>query len=104
MAGALSEFSSGGVPPPSSPLASASVTAGGVASDGTSIWAANASVSGGLGQFVYGTSSGSDPAGGYGSLNTPIGVAVDNSGSNILSKFIGLATAVTTPLAANVGP
>ena len=56
--------------------------------------------------------TGCSPAGGFGSLNAPIGVAVDssgavwtaNSGSNMLSKFIGIAAPVITPLAANVGP
>jgi streptogramin lyase len=111
-AGALSEFSSAGVATPPSPLASTSVIAGGVASDGTSLWVANASPSGGLTQFVYAATSGSGPTGGYGSLNVPVGVAVDpsgsvwttDSGSNMLSKFIGIAAPVTTPLAANVGP
>jgi streptogramin lyase len=52
------------------------------------------------------------PNGGFGSLNSPAGVAVDasgnvwtaNSGDNSVSIFVGLGTAVTTPLAAAVGP
>jgi DNA-binding beta-propeller fold protein YncE len=52
------------------------------------------------------------PSAGFGPLNAPVGVALDNtgsvwtanSGSNTVSKFIGLATPVVTPLAANVGP
>jgi streptogramin lyase len=52
------------------------------------------------------------PSAGLGSLSSPAGVAVDasgnvwtaNSGDNSVSIFIGLGTAVTTPLAATVGP
>jgi hypothetical protein len=47
-----------------------------------------------------------------GSLNTPVGVAVDpsgdvwtaNSGDNSVSCFLGLVTPAKTPIAANVGP
>ncbi len=50
--------------------------------------------------------------GGFGVLNSPAGIAVDssgsvwtaNSGDNSISVFIGLATPVVTPVAANVGP
>jgi streptogramin lyase len=52
------------------------------------------------------------PSAGFGSLNSPAGVAVDasgnvwtaNSGDNSVSIFVGLGTAVATPLATNVGP
>lgn len=52
------------------------------------------------------------PAAGFGTLNAPSAIAVDpsgnlwtaNSGDNSVSVFIGLATPVTTPIAANVGP
>ena len=47
-----------------------------------------------------------------GSLNAPVGVAVDasgcvwttNSGANTVAKFIGLSTPIATPIAVNVGP
>jgi streptogramin lyase len=52
------------------------------------------------------------PAAGFGTLNAPSAIAVDpsgnlwtaNSGDNSVSVFIGLATPVTTPIAAIVGP
>jgi streptogramin lyase len=82
-----------------------------IATDGTSAWVANSVASGGLAQLAYGSATSTSPAGGFGTLNTPVGVAVDssgsvwtaNSGDNTLSKFIGLAAAVTTPIAVNVG-
>jgi hypothetical protein len=109
--GALSEFASG------APVAGSPITAGlsspaGVASDGTSIWVTNDVAGGGLAQFSYAASTPVSPATGFGSLSSPVGVAIDssgsvwttNSGSNTVSKFIGLAVPVVTPLAANVGP
>jgi hypothetical protein len=112
ISGAVSEFNSSGVSALANPLAQAGATPSGVASDGTSFWVANSTSSGSLGQLTYGTASPVSPTAGFGSLNTPIGVAIDpsgsiwtaNSGSNTISKFIGLAAPVTTPLAANVGP
>jgi len=111
ISGALSEFA------PSTPSSVSPATSGlsnpaGVASDGTSIWVANSNTSGGLAQLTYGAASSVSPAAGYGSLNTPVGVAVDssgsiwtaNSGSNTVAKFVGLAAPVTTPLSLNVGP
>jgi hypothetical protein len=70
-------------------------------------WFAN---SGSLSRFSSGIAA--SPSTGFGSLNSPAGVAVDasgniwtaNSGDNSVSVFVGLGTAVTTPLAANVGP
>jgi streptogramin lyase len=70
-------------------------------------WFAN---NGSLSEFSGGVAV--SPNGGFGSLNSPAGVAVDasgnvwtaNSGDNSVSIFVGLGTAVTTPLAATVGP
>jgi streptogramin lyase len=108
---ALSEFSSD-VAASASPVTSGLSGPAGVADDGASIWIVNSNTSGSLSQFTYGASSALSLASGYGSLNTPIGVAVDssgsiwttNSGSNTISKFIGLSTPVATPIAVNVGP
>jgi sugar lactone lactonase YvrE len=110
--GALSQFTSGGAAATGSPITSGISSPSGVASDGTSIWVANNASSGSLAQFSYASSSPLSPAAGFGSLTSPIGVAVDssgcvwtaNSGSNTISKFIGLASPVATPLAASVGP
>jgi hypothetical protein len=110
--GGLSQFTSGGAAVATSPATSGVSYPSGVASDGASIWVTNGASSGGLAQFAYGTSSSISPVAGYGSLNDAAGVAIDatgsvwvtNSGSNTVSKFIGIAAPVTTPLAANVGP
>jgi DNA-binding beta-propeller fold protein YncE len=112
--GALSEFGSGlsGLIIPGSPYSPGISTPAGVASDGTSIFVANDAASGGLAQIAYGASTALSPSAGYGGLSSPVGVAIDssgsvwttNSGSNTVSKFIGLAIPVVTPLAANVGP
>jgi hypothetical protein len=112
IAGAVSEFGPSGVPALAGPLAVPGASPSGVASDGTSFWVTNSTPSGSLGQLTYGAAAPVSPAAGFGSLGTPVGVAIDpsgsiwtaNSGSNTVSKFIGLATPVTTPLAANVGP
>jgi len=109
--GALSLFT-GGTAVAASPYTSGITSPAGVASDGTSIWVANNTSSGGLAQFSYSSATPISPTAGYGSLNGPVGVAVDasgsvwttNSGANTVSKFIGLAAPVTTPVAANVGP
>lgn len=106
VAGALSEFAGGTSTQSSNPVTSGLSSPAGVAFDGTSIWVANSATGGGLAQLSYGATSPSSPASGFGSLNTPVGVAVDpsgsvwttNSGSNTLTKFIGLAAPVTTPL------
>jgi hypothetical protein len=110
--GALSEFTTGGAAATGSPITSGISSPSGVASDGTSIWVANNASSGALAQFNYTSTSPASPISGFGSLSSPVGVAVDssgsvwtaNSGSNTVSKFIGLAAPVTTPLAATVGP
>jgi hypothetical protein len=110
--GALSQFTSGGPATTGSPITSGISSPSGVATDGTSIWVANNIASGALAQFTYSSNSPTSPSAGYGSLSSPVGVAIDSSGSvwttdsgsNTVSKFIGLATPVITPLAATVGP
>jgi hypothetical protein len=110
--GAVSEFAAGGAAAAVSPVSNASMTPAAVAADGTSLWVTNASASGGLVQMTYGSSAIVSPAAGYGSLNMPQGVAVDgsgsvwtaNAGSNTVSKFVGLAAPVTTPLVVNLQP
>jgi len=110
--GAVSEFTSGGAAATGSPITSGISSPSGVASDGTSIWVANNTTSGALAQFNYTSTSPLSPIAGFGSLSSPVAVAVDssgsvwtaNSGSNTVSKFIGLAAPVTTPLAATAGP
>jgi len=112
IAGALSEYSSGGTPLATSPVAAGFTTPAGIAADGASFWVANSTTSGSLAQFTYGAATPTSPTTGFGSLNTPVGVAVDpsgcvwtaNSGSNTVSQFIGLAAPSTTPISANVGP
>jgi len=112
IAGAVSEFTSAGVSALSTPVSLAASNPGGAASDGTSVWVANSATSGSLAQLTYGSATAASPAAGFGSLNTPTGVAVDasgsvwtaNSGSNTVTQFIGLAVPVTTPISANVGP
>ena len=97
--GALSEFS-GGTATANSPVTSGLSSPAGIATDGASLWVANSIANGGLAQFVYGSATPVSPAAGFGSLNTPVGVAVDasgsvwttNSGSNTVSKFIGLGS------------
>jgi len=84
----------------------------GVAVDGGgSIWITNGSAAGGLAEL---SSAGAvlSPATGYGSLNTPVGIAIDSTGSlwtadlgdNSVTQFVGIASPVTTPIAATVGP
>lgn len=107
--GAISLFGSGGDNSPEfSPLESGYSNPTAVAVDNAVAWAVNSVPNGGLSQI----GSLFAPAGGFGSLDTPMGVAVDasgcvwttNSGSNTVSKFIGLAQPVVTPIAANVLP
>jgi streptogramin lyase len=110
--GALSQFTPAGSPVTGYPATSGISSPAGVATDGTSIWVANNTVGGALAQFTYASTSPVSPITGFGSLSGPIAVAVDssgsvwttNSGSNTVSKFIGLAAPVTTPIAATVGP
>jgi DNA-binding beta-propeller fold protein YncE len=112
LSGAVSEFSAAGAASPVSPVQSGVGSPFGVATDGVSAWVANSSASGSLSQLQYGSATPLSPAAGFGSLNTPVGVAVDasgsvwtaNSGSNTVSKFIGLAMPVATPLSTTVGP
>ena len=110
--GAVSEFSASGSSTAVSPVQTNLTNPLGVATDGTSVWVANSATAGSLAQIQAGAAAPVSPAAGFGALNTPIGVAVDasgnvwttNSGSNSVSKFIGLGAPVVTPLAANVGP
>jgi streptogramin lyase len=110
--GAVSEFNAAGTASSVSPVQSGVSSPFGVATDGTSIWVANSTAAGGLAQLHFGSAAAVSPAAGFGSLNTPIGVAVDasgsvwttNSGSNTVSKFVGLAVPVATPLSTTVGP
>jgi hypothetical protein len=109
---ALTEFATSGNALAISPVSAGLNTPAGIASDGTTIFVANSAAGGSLAQFGYGFPTAISPLSGYGSLSTPVGVAIDssgcvwtaNSGSNTVSKFIGLASPVVTPLAANVGP
>ncbi len=111
---ALGQFSSTGTAASYSPVTSPAGTATGVypgivVTGANNVILTNSVTSGNLQAVTLGAS----PTGStYGSLNTPIGLAVDpsgnvwtaNSGDNSVSVFIGLTTPVTTPLAANVGP
>jgi sugar lactone lactonase YvrE len=109
--GALQEFNPSGNPVFASPLA-LNGTPAGLAVAGSTIFIANGATAGGLQQVSYGASTLTSPAAGYGALNAPVGVAVDasgsvwtaNSGSNTISKFVGISAPVVTPIAANVGP
>jgi streptogramin lyase len=80
-----------------------------IAMDGAGVaWITNNVAGGGLTQIVPGRSA----VGVLGNLNAPTGVAVDasgnvwtaNSGDNSVSKFVGLASTVVTPIASTVGP
>ncbi len=108
---AVSTFSSTGAAASYSP--SATPTTGlyaGIVATGTgSVLMTNSVPAGGLVAETLGTS----PAGvALGSLNTPVGLAVDpsgdvwvaNSGDNTVAEFIGLTSPVITPLVAHVGP
>jgi streptogramin lyase len=107
VSGALSEFSSADAASAVSPVATGLSNPAGVAADGTSAWIVNNASGGSLYQIAYGTATPTGPTAGFGSLNAPVGVAIDpsgsvwttNSGSNTVSVFIGLAKPVTTPLA-----
>jgi len=113
VAGAVSQFSSSGTPASYSPLTSGGLALPvGSATSGTSLWVTNGGTSGSFSELQLSQSAPFSPAVGFGSLNAPVGVAVDpsgdvwtaNSGDNTVSVFIGLTSPVTTPIAANVGP
>ncbi len=81
-----------------------------VAVDGSgSAWVSNGVSAGSLTLVHPGIGS---PVGGFGMLNAPAGIAIDasgnvwtaNAGDDSVSKFVGLATPVTPPLAVTVGP
>jgi hypothetical protein len=108
--GVVAEIASGGVA--ATPIVGPSVVPAGIATSGPSVWIANSTSSGGLLQFQAGAAGPASPTNGFGSLNTPVGVAIDGSGSiwttnageNTVSIFLGLAMPVVTPLSRNVGP
>ena len=110
--GALGEFTTDGTAGAASPVTQGLTSPAGIASDFTDFWVANGTTTGSLSRFLYGNGGPNSPLAGFGTLNTPIGVAVDasgsvwtaNSGDNTVSKFIGIAAPVATPLSANVGP
>ena len=110
--GALGEYTTDGTAGAASPVTSGVTSPAGIASDFVDFWVANSTTSGSLYRYLYGNGGPNSPLTGFGSLNTPVGVAVDssgsvwttNSGDNTVSKFIGIAAPVATPLAANVGP
>ncbi len=112
ISGALSEFS-GGTPSTVSPVTFGLTPTLGVATDGSNaIWVVNNATNSGLFKYSYGAAQATAQFASGSALVLPVGVAVDssgsiwvtNSGGNTVSKFIGLATPVTTPLAANAGP
>jgi len=111
--GAVSSFASSGAAASYSPLGSGGLgLPTGSAASGTTLWVTNGLTAGSLSQLVYGQGTPSSPSVGFGSLNAPVGVAVDlsgdvwtaNTGDNTVTQFIGLTTPAVTPLVANVGP
>ncbi len=109
---AVSTFSSAGAAASYSPSAAPATTglyAGIVAAGTGSVLMTNSTAAGSLVAETLGTSPVSVT---LGSLNTPVGLAVDpsgdvwvaNSGDNTVAEFIGLTAPVTTPIVANVGP
>lgn len=112
VSGVVSEFTTDGAAGSASPVPSGDANLAGIASDSNVFWVANSSTTGGLMRFLYGNGGPNSPTTGFGTINTPVGVAVDssgsvwtaNSGDNTVSKFIGIATPITTPMATNVGP
>jgi sugar lactone lactonase YvrE len=111
--GSVSLFSSAGTAASNSPLIAGGLALPtGVATTGTNVWVTNGATAGSLSYLQAGQTAPLSPSTGFGSLNAPIGVAVDpsgnvwtaNSGDNSVSCFVGLTTPAVTPLAANVGP
>jgi len=110
----VSGFNSSGSALTSSPLTGGGLSAPtGIAIDGAgSLWIANANTAGSVSKLAAGLSGAISPSAGYGALNTPVAVAVDgsgnvwtaNAGDSTVSEFVGLATPVSTPIAATVGP
>jgi len=107
--GAVAEIASSG---PAAPVLTATTLPLGIATTGSSVWIANAVSTGGLLEFQEGGSAPVSAPSGFGSLNTPVGVAVDasgnvwttNSGENTVSIFLGIATPAITPISQNAGP
>jgi streptogramin lyase len=112
VSGGLAEFGSTGTAAAISPVTTGLSAAAGVTTDGTSLWVVNSVSGGGLLQYTYGVATPVSPVTGYGTLATPIGVAVDpsgcvwttNSGTNTVTKFIGLGAPTATPLVAAFPP
>ena len=122
VSGAVAEFSAANAASGVSPLAGVT-TPFGLATDGAYIYVANNTATGGISKLQYGSAAQLSPASGFGYdvkytgtstivLNTPTAVAIDasgnlwstNTGNNTVSKFVGLAAPVVTPVSANVGP
>jgi streptogramin lyase len=110
--GALGEYTTDGTANTASPVTQGVTSPAGIASDFVDFFVANSTTSGSLYRYLYMNGGPNSPLAGFGTLNTPVGVAVDasgsvwtaNSGDNTVSKFVGIAVPVATPLAANVGP
>lgn len=108
---ALSVFTQDGSSAAGSPFTGAGLSMpSAIALDGDgNAWAANATSPGSLALVRAGASS---PADALGVLSAPAGIAVDssgnvwttNSGDDSVSKFVGIATPVVTPLSAVAGP
>jgi sugar lactone lactonase YvrE len=106
--GGLAEFDATGTAATISPVTAGLSSPAGVTTDGSSLWVVNSVSGGGLLQYTYGSATPVSPVTGYGSLGTPVGVATDasgsvwttNSGTNTVTKFIGLAAPTVTPLVA----
>jgi len=109
VSGALSEFAGGSAAAVSPVTALGSPF--GIATDSNAVWLADMAT-GALLRTSYGAASGQLRMTGSATIAAPTSVAVDaagsiwmtNTGGNTVLKFIGLATPVATPLAANVGP
>lgn len=101
----VSILNSAGANVPNGPISGSAISApAGVAIDGANVvFITNSQTAGSLSMLTSGTATPIK----LGTLNMPVGVAVDssgsvwttNSGDNTVSQFIGLATAVRTPLA-----
>jgi streptogramin lyase len=101
----ISILNSSGASVPNGPIAGSSVAApAALAIDGANVvFFTNSQTAGSVGMLMSPTAT----AIMFGSVNIPVGIAVDasgsvwttNSGDNTVSQFIGLATAIRTPLA-----
>jgi DNA-binding beta-propeller fold protein YncE len=106
---AISVFAADGSSPIATPVTgSGIVSPTAIAIDGSgTAWIASGATTGNLTKLA---SPSAPPTGGLGTLNAPAALAVDssgnlwtaNSGDNTVTKFIGLAVPVVTPIAANL--